>query len=65
MGVTSQAKPLLDAGTVNAAVITSLTMDTAVELLVRHLRSGSQPPEQILVKAWSQPTVDELIKRYH
>jgi len=65
VGVTSQAKPLLDAGTVNAAIITSLTMDTAVELLVRHLRSGSQPAEQIFVKAWSQPTVDELIKRYH
>jgi ABC-type sugar transport system substrate-binding protein len=65
VGVTSQAKPLLDAGTVNAAIITSLTMDTAVELLVRHLRSGSQPQEQIFVKAWSQPTVDELIKRYH
>jgi hypothetical protein len=39
-------------------------MDTAVELLVRHLRSGSQPPEHTFVKAWSQPTVDELIKRY-
>jgi len=64
VGVISQSKPLLDAGTVNAAVITSLTMDTAVEMLVRHLRSGSQPPEHTFVKAWSQPAVDELIKRY-
>jgi hypothetical protein len=39
-------------------------MDTAIELLVRHLRIGTQPPEHTVVKAWSQPTVDDLIKRY-
>jgi ABC-type sugar transport system substrate-binding protein len=64
VGVLSQAKPLLDAGTLNAAIITSLTMDTAIDMLVRHLRSGSQPPEHTFVKAWSQPTLEDLVKQY-
>jgi ABC-type sugar transport system substrate-binding protein len=64
VGVLDQAKPLLDAGTLNAAVITSLTMDTAMEMLVRHIQSGSQPPAQTFVKAWSQPTLEELAKLY-
>jgi ABC-type sugar transport system substrate-binding protein len=64
VGVMSQVKPMLDAGTLDAAIITSLTMDTAIELLVRHLRIGSQPPVHTVVKAWSQPTVDELMKKY-
>jgi ABC-type sugar transport system substrate-binding protein len=65
VGVLSQTRPLLEAGTLSAAIITSLTMDTAIELLVRHHRIGSQPPEHTLVKAWSQPTIDELTKRYN
>jgi ABC-type sugar transport system substrate-binding protein len=64
VGVLDQAKPLLDAGTLNAAVITSLTMDTAMEMLVRHIQNGSQPPAQTFVKAWSQPTLEELAKLY-
>ena len=64
VGVLGQAKPLLDAGTLNAAIITSLTMDTAMEMLVRHIQSGSQPPAQTFVKAWSQPTLEELAKLY-
>ena len=64
VGVLSQAKPLLDAGTLSAAIITSLTMDTAMEMLVRHIQSGSQPPPQTFVKAWSQPTLEDLAKLY-
>jgi ABC-type sugar transport system substrate-binding protein len=64
VGVLSQAKPLLDAGTLSAAIITSLTMDTAMEMLVRHIQSGSQPPAQTFVKAWSQPTLEDLAKLY-
>ena len=60
----SQTKPLLDAGTLNAAMITSLTMDTAMEMLVRHIQSGSQPPEHTFVKAWSQPALEDLVKQY-
>jgi len=64
VGVLSQAKPLLDAGTLSAAIITSLTIDTAMEMLVRHIRTGSQPPAQTFVKAWSQPTLEDLAKQY-
>lgn len=64
VGVLSQTKPLLDAGTLSAAIITSLTMDTAMEMLVRHVQSGSQPPEHTFVKAWSQPTLEELAAKY-
>ena len=64
VGVPSQTKPLLDAGTLNAAIITSLTMDTAMEMLVRHIQSGSQPAEHTFVKAWSQPTLEDLVKQY-
>jgi ABC-type sugar transport system substrate-binding protein len=64
VGVLSQAKPLLDAGTLSGAIITSLTMDTAMEMLVRHIQSGSQPPPQTFVKAWSQPTLEDLAKLY-
>jgi ABC-type sugar transport system substrate-binding protein len=64
VGVLSQAKPLLDAGTLNAAIITSLTMDTAMEMLVRHIQTRSQPPAQTFVKAWSQPTLEDLAKLY-
>jgi len=64
VGVLSQVKPLLDTGTLNAAIITSLTMDTALEMLVRHIQNRSQPPAQTFVKASSQPTLEELVKRY-
>jgi ABC-type sugar transport system substrate-binding protein len=64
VGVLSQTKPLLDSGTLAAAIITSLTMDTALDMLVRHLQTRSQPPEQTFVKAWSQPSLDDLKKKY-
>ncbi|HLK08378.1 MAG TPA: sugar ABC transporter substrate-binding protein [Candidatus Angelobacter sp.] len=64
VGVLSQTKPLLDAGTLNAAIVTSLTMDTAMDMLVRHIQTRSQPPAQTFVKAWSQPTLEDLAKLY-
>jgi ABC-type sugar transport system substrate-binding protein len=63
VGTPSQAKPLLQNGTLSAAVITSLTMDTAMEMLVRGLHSGAQPQELTLVKAFYQPGLEELIKQ--
>jgi len=48
----------------NAAIVTSLTIDTAMEMLVRHIPSGSQPPAQTFVEAWSQPTPEDLAKLY-
>jgi ABC-type sugar transport system substrate-binding protein len=64
VGVLSQTKPLLDAGTLTAAIITSLTLDTALEMLVRHIQTGSQPPENTTVKAWSQPSMEDLAAKY-
>ncbi len=60
VGVASQLKPLVDGGTLRAAVLTSLTMDKSLELLVKALKDGSQPPEQTFVEARSYPALDVL-----
>jgi ribose transport system substrate-binding protein len=64
VAVPSQVKQLVDSGTLTAAIVTSVTLDKALELLVRHLQTRSQPPQQTFVKAWSEPGLDELIKKY-
>ncbi|MBZ5508182.1 MAG: sugar ABC transporter substrate-binding protein [Acidobacteriia bacterium] len=64
VGVLNQTKPLLDAGTLTAAIVTSLTMDTALDMFVRHLQTHSQPPEHTVVKAWSQPSLEDLTAKY-
>ena len=64
VSVPSQVKQLLDAGTLTAAIVTPVTLDTALEILVRHLQTRSQPTQQTFVKAWSQPSLDDLIKKY-
>ncbi|HKV92162.1 MAG TPA: substrate-binding domain-containing protein [Candidatus Angelobacter sp.] len=64
VGVLNQTKPLLDDGTLSAAIITSLTLDTALEMLIRSIRTGTQPAENTFVKAWSQPTMEELARIY-
>ena len=64
VGVLSQVKPLLEDGTLAAAVVTSLTMDTALQMLVPAMQSGSQPPEYTYVPAWSSPSLEELTDRY-
>jgi ABC-type sugar transport system substrate-binding protein len=62
-GVLNQAKPLVDRGLLTAAVITSLTMDTALEMLVKTFQGGSQPPEHSFVQASSYPALSELAKK--
>lgn len=62
-GVLNQAKPLVDRGLLTAAVITSLTMDTALEMLVKAFQSGPQPPEHTFVQASSYPSFAELAKK--
>jgi len=61
-GVSNQLKSMVDQGTLRAAVLTSLTMDTALEMLVRALRDGSQPQEKTFVDAQSYPTLERLAK---
>jgi ABC-type sugar transport system substrate-binding protein len=63
VGVPSQARPLLEKGALAAAIITSLTMDTAIEMLASSLQTGEQPPENTFVKAWYQPTLEALMKQ--
>lgn len=63
VGIPSQANPLLQNGMLTAAVITSLTMDTAIEMLVRSLQNGTQPLELTFVKASYQPALEELMHR--
>jgi len=63
-GTLSQAKPLVESGVLLAAVITSLTMDTALAMLDRAIKSGAQPAEHTIVEASSYPTLEELSKKH-
>jgi len=65
VGVSDRVRPLVDQGELCAAVLTSLTMDRAVEMLVRAMTDGLQPPEHTFVEAHSYPSLDELAKRWH
>jgi ABC-type sugar transport system substrate-binding protein len=63
-GILSQTKSLVDRGVLAAAVVTSLTMDNAIEMLVKALQGGSQPPEHTFVPASSYPSLDELARKH-
>lgn len=63
VGIPKQIKPLVDQGALRAAVLTSVTMDIALEMLVRAMKEGSQPPEKTFVEAHSYPSLEELAKR--
>jgi ABC-type sugar transport system substrate-binding protein len=63
VGVPSQVRPLLVDGTLTAATVTSLTLDTALEMLLQALKDGSQPPEITIVPSSSSPSLDELAER--
>lgn len=62
-GLPSQIKPLVDQGVLRAAVLTPLTVDTALEMLVQAMKEGSQPREKTLVKASSYPNLEKLAER--
>lgn len=63
-GTRSQTKSLVDRGILAAAVVTSLTMDTALEMLVKAFQGGPQPPEHTIVPASSYPSLEELAKKH-
>jgi ribose transport system substrate-binding protein len=63
IGIASQVKPLVDARSLAAAVVTSVTVDLALKLLVRSLDSQVQPPECTFVEAWSYPDLQKLAAR--
>ena len=63
VGVAGQAKPLVDQGMLKAAVIIFPTMDRSIELLVRALERGSQPPEITVIDEVSYPALEVLAKK--
>ena len=48
---------------VSRGCATSLTMEIALERLVRGMKKGSQPPEKTFVEAHSYPSLEELAKK--
>jgi hypothetical protein len=61
-GVPSQVKPLVDQGVFRAAVMTPLTMDTAIDMLVRAIKEGTQPQEKTFIEAHSHPSLEDLVR---
>jgi ribose transport system substrate-binding protein len=64
VGVSDRSRPLVDKGILAATIVTSVTMDRAVENLARALKDGSQPSEHSFVEAYSYPTVEELAAKW-
>jgi len=53
-------KPLVDGGVLAAAVVTSVTMEVALKLLVRAIETQVQPPERSVVEATSYPDLEKM-----
>lgn len=62
-GISGQAKPLVDGGVLVAAVVTSVTMEVGLKLLVRAIETQVQPPERNVVEATSYPDLEKLAAR--
>jgi len=60
IGVASQVKPLVDGRTLNAAVVTSVTMNVGLKLLAKAIESQVQPPERTVVEVASYPEIEKL-----
>jgi ABC-type sugar transport system substrate-binding protein len=60
IGIAGQVKPLVHGHILDAAVITSVTMDTAIKLVVRALESQVQPPERTVVEVSSYPELEKV-----
>jgi ribose transport system substrate-binding protein len=63
IGIASQVKPLVDRHILSAAVITSVTMELGLRLLVRALESKVHPPERSIVEVASYPELEKLCPR--
>jgi ABC-type sugar transport system substrate-binding protein len=64
IGIASQVKPLVDGRTLAAAVVTSLTMELAIRMLVRALETKVQPPERTPVETTSYPPLEKLVPQH-
>ena len=60
IGISSQVKPLVDRQVLTAAVITSVTMDLALRILVRAIETQVEPVERSIVEASSFPDLEKL-----
>jgi ABC-type sugar transport system substrate-binding protein len=60
IGIAGQVKPLVHGHILDAAVVTSVTMDTAIKLVVRALESQVQPPERTVVEVSSYPELEKV-----
>jgi ABC-type sugar transport system substrate-binding protein len=60
IGIASQVRPLVDGRILTAAVITAVTMDLALKILVRAIETQVQPPERSVVEASSFPDLEKL-----
>ncbi len=62
-GPPNKLRALVNEGALLAAVLTSLTMNTVLDMLVPAMKKGSQPQERTFVEAHSYPSLEELAKR--
>lgn len=60
IGISSQVEPLVDRGMLTAAVITSTTMDVALEMAARVIATKVEMPSCSFVKTSSYPGLEEL-----
>jgi ABC-type sugar transport system substrate-binding protein len=60
IGISSQVRPLVEKRVLTAAVITSVTMELALRILVRAIETEVQPPERTVVEASSFPDLAKL-----
>jgi len=60
IGISGQVKPLVDRRILAAAVVSSLTMELAIRLLVRALDSNVRPPDRSVVDVSSYPALERL-----
>jgi len=62
-GISGQVKPLVDGGVLAAVVITSVTMELALKILVRAIETQVQPAERSVVEALSYPDLEKITAR--
>jgi ABC-type sugar transport system substrate-binding protein len=60
VGISSQVRPLVSKQVLTAAVITSVTMELALTMLVRAFETQIQPPERNFVEASLFPDLEKL-----
>ena len=61
IGISGQVKPLVDRRVLTAAVVSSLTTELVLRLLVRALDSQIRPPDRSVVDVSSYPALERLL----